>query len=45
VARVGKRKIGGQLVMMEHLKAVGKAIKNSPKAIRKKFVHVDHHER
>jgi hypothetical protein len=30
---------------MDHLKAVGKAIKNSPRALRKKFVHVDHHER
>jgi hypothetical protein len=30
---------------MDHLKAVGKAIKNSPRALRKKFVSVDHHER
>ena len=29
---------------MDHLKAVGKAIKNSPRAIRKKFVHAEHHE-
>jgi uncharacterized protein YneR len=29
---------------MDHLKAVGKAIKNSPRALRKKFVSVDHHE-
>ena len=31
---------------MDQLRAVGKAIKNSPRAIRKKFSHTaDHHER
>lgn len=29
---------------MDHLKAVGKAIKNSPRTLRKKF-HLDHHQR
>ena len=27
---------------MEQLKAVGKAIKNSPRTIRRKFAHADH---